>query len=137
MKSGSYINGNKPIWVIQLILMIVFLLVGIKGTCSNIRINYFDSLKSKYGINDPRNPNCPCHKYQKIADEEFTKLKGNDNIGSIENSLTTHGFRNSFFSGWFTRVIAKKHSPTSKNNFPGKKKKGRRKKDKNARCFHW
>lgn len=32
-----------------------------------------DSLKSKYDINDPRNPNCPCHKYQKIADEEYEK----------------------------------------------------------------
>jgi hypothetical protein len=24
-----------------------------------------------YNINDPRNPKCPCHKYQKIADEEY------------------------------------------------------------------
>jgi hypothetical protein len=30
-----------------------------------------DSLKSKYDINDPRNPKCPCHKYQKLADEEY------------------------------------------------------------------
>jgi hypothetical protein len=30
-----------------------------------------DSLKNKYELNDPRNPNCPCHKYQKLADEEF------------------------------------------------------------------
>ena len=30
-----------------------------------------DSLKSKYDINDPRNPNCQCHKYQKQAEEEY------------------------------------------------------------------
>lgn len=32
-----------------------------------------DSLKSRYDINDPRNPNCPCHQYQKLADEEYKK----------------------------------------------------------------
>lgn len=30
--------------------------------------------QSSYPINDPRNPDCPCHKYQKLADEEFKKL---------------------------------------------------------------
>lgn len=39
----------------------------------NANIINKDSLKSKYDINDPRNPNCPCHKYQKIADEEYEK----------------------------------------------------------------
>jgi hypothetical protein len=29
-----------------------------------------------YDINDPRNPDCPCHKYQKLADEEYAKLTG-------------------------------------------------------------
>lgn len=27
--------------------------------------------QSQYDINDPRNPDCPCHKLQKIADEEY------------------------------------------------------------------
>ncbi|MBL7916988.1 MAG: hypothetical protein JNM96_01235, partial [Bacteroidia bacterium] len=30
-----------------------------------------DTLKSEYPINDPRNPNCPCHAQQKLADEEY------------------------------------------------------------------
>ena len=30
-----------------------------------------DSLKNKYGTDDPRNPNCPCHRYQKQAEKEF------------------------------------------------------------------
>lgn len=32
-----------------------------------------DSLKQTYPLNDPRNPNCPCHKYQKLAEDEFRK----------------------------------------------------------------
>jgi hypothetical protein len=27
--------------------------------------------KEGYDLNDPRNPKCPCHKYQKLADEEY------------------------------------------------------------------
>src|SRR4051812_39249578 len=33
-----------------------------------------DSLKSRYSIDDPRNPKCPCRKYQKLADKEYAKL---------------------------------------------------------------
>ncbi len=29
----------------------------------------------KYPIDDPRNPDCPCHKYQKLADEEYKRLQ--------------------------------------------------------------
>jgi len=28
---------------------------------------------TQYDINDPRNPNCPCHKYQQAADEEYQR----------------------------------------------------------------
>jgi hypothetical protein len=33
----------------------------------------------QYPINDPRNPNCPCHKAQKLADDEFNKLLASAN----------------------------------------------------------
>lgn len=33
-----------------------------------------DSTKSKYALNDPRNPACPCHQYQAQADKEYAKL---------------------------------------------------------------
>ncbi len=36
-----------------------------------------DSLKNKYNINDPRNPDCPCHIYQKKAEREYKKLLKN------------------------------------------------------------
>jgi len=36
-----------------------------------------DNNKQEYYLNDPRNPDCPCHKYQKMADDEFKKLQKN------------------------------------------------------------
>ena len=46
------------------------------------------SLKSQttFDINDPRNPHCPCHKYQKLADEEYKKLMATKNKGVGEFS---------------------------------------------------
>lgn len=31
--------------------------------------------EQEYDINDPRNPNCPCHQYQKQADEEYQRMQ--------------------------------------------------------------
>jgi hypothetical protein len=45
---------------------------------------------SQYDINDPRNPHCPCHKYQKIADEEFAKLQRAGNKGNGEYAGTAN-----------------------------------------------
>ena len=44
---------------------------------------------NKYNINDPRNPNCPCHKFQKMADEEYKKLlaKANPNPVHISRNI--------------------------------------------------
>ena len=33
-----------------------------------------DSLKTKFDLNDPRNPDCPCHAWQKQADKEYKAL---------------------------------------------------------------
>ncbi len=46
--------------------------------------------QTTFDINDPRNPHCPCHKYQKLADEEYAKLirmknKGNGEVASRSN----------------------------------------------------
>ena len=42
--------------------------------------------QSSYPINDPRNPDCPCHKYQKLADEEYKKLlAGNKSLEKEKN----------------------------------------------------
>jgi hypothetical protein len=49
-----------------LVFLICLLLQNIYGSG--------DSLKNRYSINDPRNPKCPCRKYQKLADKEYAKL---------------------------------------------------------------
>jgi hypothetical protein len=36
-----------------------------------------------FPLNDPRNPNCPCHQHQKLADEEFKKLM-NDQQNDVD-----------------------------------------------------
>lgn len=44
-----------------------FLLVG----CQTVSLS-----QSRFPITDPRNPDCPCHEAQKIADQEFALLSG-------------------------------------------------------------
>lgn len=39
----------------------------------------------QYDINDPRNPDCPCHKMQELADKEFALLNGSENIQRNDN----------------------------------------------------
>mgnify|MGYP001572075539 CR=1 FL=1 len=38
-----------------------------------------DTAKTQYDINDPRNPNCPCHKQQQQADDEYEQMKQQQN----------------------------------------------------------
>lgn len=50
-----------------------------------------DSLKTKYSINDPRNPRCPCHYYQQLAQKEFDKLEKEKNkllVKTAKNAAT-------------------------------------------------
>jgi hypothetical protein len=49
--------------------------------------NSFSQDPTNYPLNDPRNPNCPCHKYQKLAEEEYKKLlaKANPNPVHLNN----------------------------------------------------
>ncbi len=47
--------------------------------------------QTTFDINDPRNPHCPCHKHQKLADEEYKKLlrAGNKGIGEFISKATS------------------------------------------------
>lgn len=49
----------------------------------------------KYELNDPRNPDCPCHKYQKIAEEEYRKVHNikNDQQFKSTKADTLHSAR--------------------------------------------
>lgn len=73
------INPHNPIFpplLRQWMLIVLFAFASSSLKAVN------DTLKKKqpvYDLNDPRNPNCPCHKYQKLADEEFLKQKKQKN----------------------------------------------------------
>jgi hypothetical protein len=76
-------NVPKKFWVFLFMIPFSFL-------------NAQDTLD--YGLNDPRNPKCPCHKYQKIADEEYKKItasaKGTSSASSRTNSSASHSNEN-------------------------------------------
>jgi hypothetical protein len=41
---------------------------------------------AKYDLWDPRNPDCPCHQYQNLADEEYKKLQQQNGNGQTNNN---------------------------------------------------
>jgi hypothetical protein len=47
--------------------------------CSLFVLSLIVNAQEKYDINDPRNPDCPCHKMQKQADDEYAQLMNNKN----------------------------------------------------------
>ena len=74
----SKIEYNRDGIGAKLILFLFFLLSLFCSVISFAGNNFLgeDSLKKSFDLNDPRNPNCPCHKYQKLADEEYNKSLG-------------------------------------------------------------
>jgi hypothetical protein len=106
-----------------------------------------DSLSAKYSINDPRNPNCPCHQYQKLADEEFNKLFGK---GITANSDKNRSNYTNSFTGNSDRNIKTIHTSKKiriRNNFfkifelnkkrKTKRTKVRRLRRDNTTCYHF
>ena len=51
-----------------------------------------DSLKNKFDLNDPRNPDCPCHKYQQQADKEYQQFLSinQKNLNNIQTKNVTN-----------------------------------------------
>jgi hypothetical protein len=48
----------------------------------------FAKAQSEFPINDPRNPKCPCHKYQQQAEEEYKQLLAQNNSVNSSNEIT-------------------------------------------------
>jgi hypothetical protein len=53
---------------LRALLLLLLLLLGSRSSYS----------QNKYDLNDPRNPDCPCHQYQKMADEAYKQLQNGD-----------------------------------------------------------
>ena len=48
-----------------------------------------NNMKQEYDLNDPRNPDCPCHKYQKLADVEFKNLQNSKETINLPEIIQT------------------------------------------------
>jgi hypothetical protein len=48
-----------------------------------------DTTKVKYDLNDPRNPDCPCHQYQKLADEEYQQMLANNVVQTASENVAS------------------------------------------------
>jgi hypothetical protein len=75
--------GNINFQVLLYTLFLYFLIMAINPVYSQKNI--------RFGINDPRNPDCPCHAQQKTADKEYAQfnkinLKKNNSLNSTGSS---------------------------------------------------
>lgn len=52
-------------------LMLFFLLVLIVFPMYSVTGDSVKTGNTQYPLNDPRNPHCPCHKYQQLAEKEY------------------------------------------------------------------
>lgn len=74
-----------------LLLLIFCLTLSLLGQSRSGITTPGDSTKNKYDINDSRNPHCPCHQYQKLADKEYDKLQkkeGNLIVATNSNRIS-------------------------------------------------
>ena len=70
-----------------------------------------DSTKQKYDLNDPRNPDCPCHKFQKLAEDEYKDKVKNGAVKVFETyAFATIEPNKGYQSKHFTEVKTSNHS---------------------------
>ena len=83
---------QKERFVLSIVIILIFF------SCTNSIHASTDTTKTKktqYDINDPRNPDCPCHKYQKLADEEYVRntqsvdIKIDKAVQPLEKNINT------------------------------------------------
>ncbi len=86
--------------------------------------------KQVYDLNDPRNPECPCHKYQKMADDEYDKLQ-------LKDQERLSDLSHSGFSKKERRKTIKWRTHKHKNLFTLKSHKIKRFKPCYSVCFKW
>ncbi|MDP1800717.1 MAG: hypothetical protein Q8L81_05165 [Bacteroidota bacterium] len=125
--------------------IIFFVLLCCSFCFANALVLKEDSLK--FDITDPRNPKCPCHKFQKLADDEYRKLLGEaikvktDNTNSnYSNTFSGKNEINSKNSVGTKKFRSKKwnHSFFNFKKKKGAKKRGvRRLRRDNTTCYHF
>lgn len=107
-----------------------------------------------YDINDPRNPNCPCHAFQKVADEEYRQLLLKENNKQVEQTsdqkieqkgtiglsehktIETSKDNENRTDTAISHRRRHKHVAMAKHSKPKKRKVRFGRKD-NSKCTHW
>jgi hypothetical protein len=113
----------------------LFLICCSKTSFSNIdstKTKLTEQQKEQYDINDPRNPNCPCHKYQQLAEKEYQQLQ-NQNKQQPDRSTSYAG--NS--SGSAKRNKIKDLILKAKREFQEVFCRKKKIKTDQSTCFHW
>lgn len=80
-------NALKASPLGRLLGLLFFCLIQISFAQSN-------DIKQVYDLNDPRNPDCPCHKYQKMADDEFKKISKESKLNQLEEANVKKDIQN-------------------------------------------
>lgn len=70
-------TGKKHPGPFLLFLFLVLFAPGLSATEIPVSIpgDTDEVAQQEYDINDPRNPDCPCHQWQKQADEEYQRMQ--------------------------------------------------------------
>ena len=88
-REGSAQKSLLPKFFGALRLFILILLFSNSAFSQNLG-------NQEYDINDPRNPNCPCHKLQQMADDEYNKIQNDNNRQNnnlnVQNQLFASNF---------------------------------------------
>src|ERR1700756_4317976 len=84
LKNKHKTSGEGRVKAAPFLLFFTFLLLNTNVFSAALLPK--DSAKSKYELNDPRNPNCPCHKYQRQAENEYKQLQAQANFTNINYS---------------------------------------------------
>ncbi len=88
MKAIHFLTKHKRRANLVSSFVFFFLLVSFHNIVA-ATVSSKDSLKTKYSINDPRNPRCPCHYYQQLAQKEFDKLEKEKNKLLVKTAKNT------------------------------------------------
>ena len=74
-------SGEGSVKAAPLLLLLILISICVKGF--SFTSHGKDTTKNKYDLNDPRNPNCPCHKHQQQAENEYRQLQNQANFSNV------------------------------------------------------
>lgn len=127
-KLNKALNASLPIIRTGRLLGLLFFLFT--------QISFAQTDKHVFDLNDPRNPDCPCHKYQKMADDEFEQLQKKDKLnhsGDLAELGDDHKIDSKEIQSKDLEIISGPiHSNYSKNK---KRKTIKRRRHKNINLF--